>query len=104
MQTIPICGKCQLGMKPFCNGVTVIETAHNPPVPYKLWSADEWVCPECYAVVIGGFSEQSRRPSYEEIAYAHIHPDTVRLWKETSCAVDLDAMLERWLDAAEKDR
>lgn len=99
MQTIPICSPCQIGMRPHHNGVTVIETAHNPPVPYRLWCADEWMCPVCGATVIVGFSERSRMPSRERLAFELEHLDMVRLWKENGQPIDAREMLERGMGA-----
>ncbi len=96
MQTVPICGQCQVGMRPYRNGVTVIETAHNPPMPYKFWSADEWECPECLSSVIVGLSQSSRQPSRADVAHALGHLDGVRLWKEEAGPVDVQSMLWRW--------
>lgn len=55
----PVCVKCQIGMNVDMNGVAVIDTFMNPPEPYQLWSADQWVCPVCRHKIINGFSNVS---------------------------------------------
>jgi glycine cleavage system H lipoate-binding protein len=55
----PVCVKCQIGMRVDLNGVAVIDTFQDPPKPYQLWSADQWICPVCGHKIINGFSNVS---------------------------------------------
>lgn len=62
-----ICVECKVEMRPLKNGCYVIETAFDPPAPYKLWFADAKKCPSCGHVVVSGFANSP-------IAVHH-HPD-----------------------------
>jgi PHP family Zn ribbon phosphoesterase len=55
-----VCSSCNVGLRPSLNGVTVVETAHDPPQIYKIWMADEWSCPSCGHAVITGFSDRAK--------------------------------------------
>ena len=50
---LPICCACGLNMSIHTQGVTVVEMAFNPPSPYCMISADEYVCQNCGIKVIG---------------------------------------------------
>jgi hypothetical protein len=69
------------------SGVQVIETFCAPPKPYRLWNADEWVCPSCGVKVITGFglspvAEHWDDGFAEKVAIAVLHPNTLRYWFE----------------------
>jgi hypothetical protein len=64
MNIKPVCSACQMAMRPHRNGVLVVETYNKPPLPYKLWGADEWKCPVCGHKVIVGFSEKAIHAPY----------------------------------------
>jgi len=75
-----VCVKCQTEFRsPLGDiGVLVIETAHNPPIPYKAWSADVLKCPGCGAEVVAGFPD---RPLARDEAAAILLEDTLRIGK-----------------------
>lgn len=63
----PICVPCRRFFRPSKTGRYFIEgmpatSEHAPPgtsapekwKPYKLWSGDEWECPDCGSVIICG--------------------------------------------------
>lgn len=54
-----VCTNCQRELRPHLNGVNVVEYANFGP--YKIWSADEWKCPECGLRVITGFSQEAHK-------------------------------------------
>jgi hypothetical protein len=92
----PICSVCEEGMFPRKVGVLVIELAHNPPRPHRLWRADEWECPRCSAKVVAGFSSKPSQPNAQGLRYVKNFPQEIRLWKESSDPVTLDAVAEQW--------
>jgi hypothetical protein len=52
-----VCTECQCEFVILKNEVSVIEMFCDPPVPYKIWSADLWKCPGCGKEVVAGFSQ-----------------------------------------------
>jgi hypothetical protein len=63
-----ICSQCEVELKPFKNGVSVIETEGNPPKPFRIYEADMWVCPMCGIKIVTGFGQPVSR-SYETTWY-----------------------------------
>lgn len=53
----PVCIPCQKEYRIDKNGVYVIETFGHPPKPYKIWSADRWICPSCGHQLLSGFGQ-----------------------------------------------
>ena len=47
-------------------GVYVLEMFLNPPVPYKIWMADELKCPSCEKIIIAGFGNAPIANHYED--------------------------------------
>lgn len=62
-----LCG-CGRFMRPLKNDVTVEELMEDG-APYKLWSADQWVCDDCGHTIIGGFARVPLAEHYQP-AYA----------------------------------
>jgi len=50
-----ICTTCKIKMEHLRSGVYVLETYEDGVRPYKVWSADLYVCKNCYNEVITGF-------------------------------------------------
>lgn len=107
----PVCVKCQIGMKVDENGVYVIDTFLDPPQPYQLWSADQWVCPICGHKVINGFSNsalQHHRPDFEdrlERAKKQLHVysfEKIRHAKEMIEVNSTDLIPGKWVDIYQK--
>jgi hypothetical protein len=75
-----VCVKCQTEYSSALGeiGVIVVEMAHNPPVPYKAWSADLLKCPGCGAEVVSGFPD---KPIARDEAAAVLLADTQRIGK-----------------------
>lgn len=61
-----LCVKCQAAYQVRRLGVTVIETAGNPPKPFRLWRADLLACPICNAELITRFGHEPAIENYEE--------------------------------------
>lgn len=106
MQVKPICSACEMAMRPHVNGVLVVETYSSPPMPYKLWGADEWKCPVCGMTAIVGFSEKSIHAPYVADAMAvikrmeeAIEDGRFRAWKERETdRVVPEEMLRRYIE------
>lgn len=74
----PACVPCNRFMRPFKNGVYVLENmpikADAPPgnrapeawAPYKLWMADQWHCPDCGAQILTGWGERPIAEHYQK--------------------------------------
>jgi len=77
------CYDCLVEMKCVQNGIYVIEQ-DDKGYPYKLWSADLWMCPECGATVIRNFAD---RP------ICHYSADRERFDKELADARAVEAMV-----------
>lgn len=100
----PICSECQMAMRPHKNGVLVVETYNAPPLPYKLWGADEWRCPVCGFKVLVGFSEKSIHAPYTDDVQGVVRrirealsTGRFRAWKERgNDRVDPEEMLARY--------
>ena len=60
----PVCVECEVDMRPFKNGVALLDMALWGP--YKIWEADLWQCPICGHEVIVGFGEQPIYEHYQE--------------------------------------
>lgn len=94
MSTV-ICSKCELSMKVVRTGVTVIEHFGPDNAIYKLWSADEFVCPSCSTHVVSNFADKpimdNGHESQEEmLAYAkRQEPRSIRHWFENAKMADL---------------
>jgi hypothetical protein len=66
---------CNVEMRVARIGVDVIETAFNPPEPYRQYRADLYECPICSHQVAAGFGQSLRRPDWPDdaiIAYESI--------------------------------
>jgi len=61
-----VCCKCEIELKIDKSGVAVIETFNSPAKPYKIWNADRWVCPECGAKIVAGFSANPIAEHYHD--------------------------------------
>lgn len=61
-----ICVTCGRAMRVGTNGITVIELFGDPARPYKLWSADKYVCPDCNTEVVSGFADKAYAEHYQE--------------------------------------
>jgi hypothetical protein len=59
-----VCVDCEIELKPQDNGIYVIETASFGP--YKIWSADVWVCPQCKHEVVAGFGNGPLAEHYQD--------------------------------------
>jgi len=53
--SIVLCANCNRKMTHERSGVYVLETFEDGESPYKVWSADYYVCPNCEIPVITGF-------------------------------------------------
>jgi hypothetical protein len=52
-----VCPDCQCEYKVLKNGVYVIEMASL--LPYKIWTADLWKCPDCNKEIVAGFAREA---------------------------------------------
>ncbi len=52
----PVCSRCEVEMRPFKNGVQVIDYASYGA--YQIWEADEWACPGCDNKIVIGFGQE----------------------------------------------
>ena len=50
-----ICTKCNVKMEHVRSGVYVLETYEDGEKPYKVWSADRYICPNCDTELVTGF-------------------------------------------------
>jgi hypothetical protein len=62
----PVCAKCQAQYLPNKNGVYVVETAGNPPLPYRIWRADLLACPICRGELTAHFSHEPLSERHED--------------------------------------
>ena len=55
-----VCVKCQTDFRTALGEIVVIvvEMAHNPPVPYRIWMADVLRCPGCGVEVVGAWADR----------------------------------------------
>lgn len=64
-----VCAKCRVAFKPVMSGVAVVEMAGGSPSikpqPYRLWSADGYMCPSCRTVIICGFGDKPAAEHFE---------------------------------------
>lgn len=77
MSLKPICVPCQRFYRPTKNGQYFIEQAPDgagakPGTaepekwhPYKLWSGDQWACPDCGSEIIVGVGREPIRVQHE---------------------------------------
>jgi len=76
-----VCTDCKTEFAPLENGVVVIETAFDPPQPYKLWEADALKCKGCNKVIIGGFANRPfaihHQPDFESVLEKTLEKRTV---------------------------
>lgn len=61
-----VCGKCQVELKPFKNGIVVAEMFQRNTKIYKLWNADLWECPKCDHTIVAGFSQKPFAEHFEK--------------------------------------
>lgn len=65
-----VCGKCKTELKIETTGVYVVEYFNDPPQPYKIWQADQWMCPNCEYDIVAGFGLDPiavhHEPEFEE--------------------------------------
>ena len=54
--TMPVCVGCSVFLRPRKNEVTVLVTSDD--IPYQVWAADLWECPDCGTQIIIGFGSQ----------------------------------------------
>ena len=75
-----VCVKCQTEYSSALGeiGMIVVEMAHDPPMPYKVWNADLLRCPGCGTEVVSGFSG---RPIARDKAAAVLLADIQRIGK-----------------------
>ena len=59
------CAKCQAQYFPKLQGITVIETAGNPPKAFRIWHADLLACPICGAELFANFAHEPAMESHE---------------------------------------
>ncbi len=52
-----VCVKCEVQMRCEKNGVVVAEMYMDNKEIYRLWNADKYKCPICWAEVVVGFAE-----------------------------------------------
>lgn len=64
----PTCVKCQREYKVEEGGVLLVEyfVTREGTVPYALWYADLWVCPDCGHQIVGGYGEGPAAHWHEE--------------------------------------
>lgn len=62
-----VCVQCEVELKPSVNGVVVVEMASFGP--YKVWAADEWVCPGCGFKIAAGFADQPTRQDHCAVGF-----------------------------------
>jgi len=60
----PVCSKCEIELRPWINGVHVIEMS-SAIGPYKIWEADEWICPNCKLRVVIGFAKKPQAGNWD---------------------------------------
>lgn len=52
-----LCPDCEVEMKVNEAGVVVCETFLDPPRPYKIWMADQMICPGCHRTLVANFGD-----------------------------------------------
>ena len=62
----PVCVNCNVSYRVEKSGGYVIEMFSNPPKPYKIWSADGWMCPGCGHKIMNGFGRGPIAEHYQE--------------------------------------
>lgn len=60
------CVQCQAFFGPKRMGVSVIETAGDPPKPFRIWRADLLQCPICGKELLSNFSHEPVAENHEE--------------------------------------
>ena len=76
-----VCTDCKTELRIKTSGVVVIEHVHMGP--YKIWSADEWHCPNCGATIVAGFGNlpigEHFQPDFQErLDRIALHPEIIR--------------------------
>ena len=61
-----ICVTCGREMRVCTMGIIVIEMFGKSERPYRLWSADRYLCPECNTEVVSGFADKAFGEYYQE--------------------------------------
>lgn len=77
-----VCGKCQAQFLPKLMGVTVVETAGNPPRAFRMWRADVQAFPICHAELVTDFSHEPTMENYEsgfDAVLAEVPPERKRI-------------------------
>jgi|GEM_PF-4345931 len=106
-KTKPICSACGLDMKVHKQGVVVVEMAFNPPSPYCMINADEYVCRNCGHKVIGAYANEPyvyhHHTDFKSKLWELVqdHPELLRVnWEylpPTQMREDPVAHLQEWL-------
>ena len=105
---LEICSKCQCAYQcgPGTTGVTVIEYADFGP--YKVWSADERVCPGCGSKIITGFGNRELYSHFQPEFNAYIervesnYPGSIRNWYPKPVKVTSEQDME-WVQDSHKE-
>jgi hypothetical protein len=58
-----VCIPCEVELKPSENGVYVVEMASFGP--YKICSADAWICPKCDNEIVAGFGYEAMKEHFQ---------------------------------------
>ena len=75
----PICVECRVSMRCEKTGVDVEAMAGT--MPYQIWSADLFECPNCNVRVISGFGKQPVAEYFQKERYAKFVPGVfIRFW------------------------
>lgn len=61
-----VCVQCQAAFGQKRTGVSVIETAGDPPKPFRIWRADLLQCPICGKEMLAHFSHEPVAENHEE--------------------------------------
>ena len=54
-----LCLDCEVEMKVNESGVVVCETYLDPPRPYKIWMADQMICPGCHKLIVANYGDRA---------------------------------------------
>jgi len=80
-----LCVKCQIKLKNHRSGVNVVETfGKDSDVPYKLWKADLYKCPNCGLEICCGFGRSAYAEHYEETFAQRMNEAGPKFW-DKSC-------------------
>jgi len=113
-KTKPICSKCGISMEVHMIGLTLVEMAFDPPVPYAMISVDEYKCPSCGCKVISKFADKPFSRHHDEdfkpklLVQANTNPMKIRVeWEHIPSAHQSEnpvAYLIEWLGKAWENR